>query len=159
MLSLAKSNKIVILESKIKHKSPVLHRLARFVTEEAVCLMFNIELEDVYVVECWRYIVYVRGKGISKFVSYADFPPIVGVAPPSKTDIIKWRRRWRRQQEPCARKQAPMWWAKFLQQELWHTVSPPMLNNWDELLDCIKFAFNEATVQQLRSSYQLTVEK
>ena len=55
--------------------------------------MFNIQPEDIYVVECWRYIVYVHAKGVSKFVSYADFPPIVGVTPPSKVDIIKWRRR------------------------------------------------------------------
>lgn len=158
MLSLAKSKEITILESKLTHKSPVLHRLARFVTEEAVCLMFNIQLEDIYVVECWRYIVYVHAKGISKFVSYADFPPIVGVAPPNKIDIIKWRRRWRRQQEPSARKQAPIWWAEFLQQELCHTSSPPMLNNWDELLNSIEFAFNETTLKQLRSSYQSTFE-
>lgn len=159
MLSLAKSKKITILESKITHKSLVLHRLARFVTEEAVCLMLNIQLEDIYVVECWRYIVYVHAKGISKFVSYADFPPIVGVAPPNKIDIIKWRRRWRRQQEPSARKQAPTWWAEFLQQQLWHTFSPPMLNNWEELLNSIEFAFNEITLKQLRSSYQSTVKR
>ena len=158
MLLLAKSKEINILESKLTHKSPFLHRLARFVTEEAVCLMFNIQPEDIYVVECWRYIVYVHAKGVSKFVSYADFPPIVGVTPPSKVDIIKWRRRWRRQHEPSARKQAPIWWAEFLQQELWQTFSPSMLNNWDELLNSIEFAFNEATLKQLRASYESTAK-
>ncbi len=159
MVSFTQSKEIVILESKLTHKSPVLHRLARFVTEEAVCLMFNIKLEDIYAVECWRYIVYVHAKGVSKFVSYADFPPIVGVAPPNKIDIIKWRQRWRRQHEASARKQAPMWWAEFLQKELWQNFSPPMLNNWDELLNSIEFAFNEATLKQLRACYQFTIEK
>ncbi len=79
MLTSLKPKTLIIRESKIIHKSPIINPLARFVTEKAVCLMFNIKLEDIYDLRCWRYIVYVHAKGLSKFVSYADFPPIVGV--------------------------------------------------------------------------------
>jgi hypothetical protein len=53
MVSLLQEKTLVIRESKIVHKSPVIHNLARFVTEKAVCLMFNLSLEDIYTVECW----------------------------------------------------------------------------------------------------------
>ena len=68
MLTSLKPRKLVIRESKIAYKSSEIHPLARFVTEEAVCLKFNIKFEDIYIVECWQYIVYVHAKGVSKFV-------------------------------------------------------------------------------------------
>jgi len=66
--------KPIIGESKINHKSPVLHPLVRFVTEETAALLFNLKPEEIYRIDCWRHVVYVHGKGVSKFVSYADFP-------------------------------------------------------------------------------------
>ncbi|MFW6357602.1 MAG: hypothetical protein ACOC0N_00080 [Chroococcales cyanobacterium] len=97
-------------KSKIYHKSSVRHDLARFVTEEAVALMFNLTPEQIYRVECWQHIVYVYGKGISRFVSYADFPPIINVELPCDKDILRWRKRWRNQYKS---KQAPRFWQQF----------------------------------------------
>ncbi|HLO87716.1 MAG TPA: hypothetical protein VK203_22295 [Nostocaceae cyanobacterium] len=153
MVSSFHSKKLILRASKIVHKSSHLHQLARFVTEEAVCLMYKIKLEDIYSVECWRYVVYVHAKGLSKFISYADFPPIVGVAPPTPLDCIKWRKRWRKSHDFDHRKQAPTWWAEFYTSELLRATSEAVLSSWGELVNLIKFAFSEETLQQLRSSY------
>ncbi|KAB8318611.1 hypothetical protein SD81_015420 [Tolypothrix campylonemoides VB511288] len=154
MVSSLKPKTLVIRESKIVHKSSILHQLARFVTEEAVCLMFNIKLEDIYVVECWRYVVYVHAKGVSKFVSYADFPPIIGVKPPTPAEFVKWRKRWQRRNDPAQSKQAPKWWAEFFANEFWQALSEPVLCSWGKLVGLIKFALTESTLQKLRESYR-----
>ncbi|MFQ4144055.1 hypothetical protein [Chlorogloeopsis sp. ULAP02] len=153
MLSSPTLKKLVIRESKIVHKSPIIHSLARFVTEEAVALMFKIKFEDIYFVECWRYIVYVHAKGVSKFVSYADFPPIVGVKPPTSAEIAKWRRRWRKHPDAARKRQAPNWWLDFFVYEFWQALSETRLSNWSELVGLMKFAFNEETLQELQQSY------
>ncbi|GAB1543880.1 hypothetical protein NUACC21_65560 [Scytonema sp. NUACC21] len=119
--------------------------------------MFNINLEDIYVVECWRYVVYVHGKGISKFVSYADFPPIIGVEPPTPIEFLKWRKRWRKHNDPSQRKQAPKWWATFFTNEFWQAFSDSALCSWGELLCSIQFAFTELTFEELQQSYSLLV--
>jgi len=155
MVSSLKPRALVIRASKIVHKSSLPHPLGRFVTEEAICLMFRIGFGDIYTIECWRYMVYVHAKGISRFVSYADFPPIIGVKPPSPADFIKWRRRWRKQHEFAYRKQAPEWWAEFYANEFWQALSESMLQSWGELIGLIKFAFPEETLQELRKSYRL----
>ncbi|MEM7556313.1 MAG: hypothetical protein AAF378_19870 [Cyanobacteria bacterium P01_A01_bin.84] len=111
--------------------------------------MFDIEWENIYTIQCWQYIVYVHAKGVSKFVSYADFPPILGVAPPSKVEFVKWRRRWRFQQDSTYNKQAPQWWAQFYACEF-HQTSKAMLCSWDKLLESIEFAFNQSTLESLR---------
>jgi hypothetical protein len=149
MLSSLQPKKLVIRESKIVHKSSSLHPLARFVTEEAVCLMFNINLEDIYVVECWRYVVYVHAKGLSRFVSYADFPPIIGVQPPTPAEFLKWRKRWRKNNDHTQRHQAPKWWAKFFINEFSQAFSESVLCSWGNLLCSINFAFPETTLQEL----------
>lgn len=154
MVSSFYSKKLFLRASKIIHKSSHLHQLARFVTEEAVCLMFKINLEDIYSVECWRYIVYVHAKGLSKFVSYADFPPIVGVAAPTALDCIKWRKRWRKTHDYYHRKQAPAWWADFFISEFYRASSKLVLSSWGDLVNSIKFAFPEETLQKLRVSYE-----
>jgi len=154
MLSSLKPKALVIRESKIVHKSSIRHFISRFVTEEAVTIMFNINFEDIYVVECWRYIVYVHAKGVSKFVSYADFPPIVGVEPPTAADFIKWRKRWKKQNEPGQRSKAPELWVKFLKNEFWQAPSEAVLYTWGKLVALIKFAFNEQRLQELRDSYR-----
>jgi hypothetical protein len=153
MVSSLQLKALVIRASKIVHKSSTPHSLARFVTEEAICLIFRIGFEDIYVVECWRYVVYVHAKGVSKFVSYADFPPILGVAPPTATDFIKWRKRWRQQNDYAYKKQAPEWWAEFFAVEFWQALSESVLYSWGKLVGLITFAFHEDTLQELRKSY------
>ncbi|AFY53240.1 hypothetical protein Riv7116_0647 [Rivularia sp. PCC 7116] len=154
MVSLLKPRKLVIRESKISYKSSEIHPLGRFVTEEAVCLKFKIKFEDIYVVECWRYVVYVHGKGLSKFVSYADFPPIIGVAPPTASEIAKWRRRWLKQHHFINRKQAPRWWARFFAIQFDKSIEEKFLHEWGKLIGLIKFAFHEEILQQLRNCYR-----
>lgn len=156
MLSSIPSKTLYIRTSKIIHKSSTPHQLTRFVTEEAVCLMFGLGFEDICVVECWRYVVYVHAKGVSKFVSYADFPPIEGVKPPSKSDFIKWRKRWRKHNDSEQRKQAPQWWAEFFTSQFCEASSESMLYNWSQLVELIQFAFPEDTLEELRKSYHLS---
>ncbi|NDJ20461.1 hypothetical protein GS682_02125 [Nostoc sp. B(2019)] len=153
MVSSLQPKALNIRESKIVHKSLTLHQLVRFVTEEAVCLMFKISFKDIYTVECWRYVVYIHAKGVSKFVSYADFPPIVGVQPPRRSDLIKWRRRWRKQHDYAYKKQAPNWWAQFFTQEFLQATSESELYSWGELVGLITYAFAKDTLHQLRKSY------
>jgi hypothetical protein len=153
MVSSLKAKTLVIRESKIVYKSLTRHQLARFVTEEAICLMYKISFKDIYTVECWRYVVYVHAKGVSKFVSYADFPPIIGVQPPAEIDFIKWRKRWRSQHDHTYKKQAPQWWTEFLTQEFQRITSDSEFYSWGKLIELIKFAFHEDTLQELQNSY------
>lgn len=143
-----------IRSSKIVHKSSVIHPQSRFVTEEAVCLMFSISFEDIYTVECWRYIVYVHGKGVSKFVSYADFPPIINVGSPTSQDRIKWRKRWRKSHDYPHKNHAPQWWAEFFTLQFRETASESELQSWWQLLASINFAFSHHTLQQLTNAYK-----
>ncbi|TAF10195.1 MAG: hypothetical protein EAZ77_03705 [Nostocales cyanobacterium] len=154
MVSSLKAKTTPIRSSKIVHKSSTLHPQARFVSEEAVCVMFRISFEDIYTVECWRYIVYVHGKGISKFVSYADFPPIIGVGSPTAQDCTKWRKRWRKSHDYAHKKHAPHWWAEFFTRQFAEAASESILSSWWQLIGLINFAFSQETLQQLRSSYQ-----
>ncbi|QLE54370.1 hypothetical protein [Nostoc sp. TCL26-01] len=146
MVSSLQGKALAIRASKIIHKSFTPHPLARFVTEEAICLMFRIAFDDIYTVECWRYVVYVHAKGVSSFVSYADFPPIVGVQAPTTRDFIKWRKRWRKNHDGVYRQQAPSWWAEFFVNEFWQASSEEELHNWSQLVSLIKFAFPEDTL-------------
>ncbi len=155
MISSLKPNRLVIRESKIVYKSSEIHPLARFVTEEAVCLKFNIKFEDIYTVECWQHIVYVHGKGLSKFVSYADFPPIIGVEPPTASEMAKWCKRWLKQHKFENRKQAPKWWAQFFASKFQQAPCQKFLYHWGQLIKLIKFAFDEQILQNLRESYRL----
>ncbi len=154
MLSSLKPMRLVIRESKIVYKSSEIHPLARFVTEEAVCLKFDIKFEDIYTVQCWQHIVYVHGKGLSKFVSYADFPPVIGVNPPTASEMAKWCRRWLKQHEFANRKHAPKWWAQFFADQFEQAPYEKFLFNWGKLIRLIKFAFNEEMLQILRESYR-----
>ena len=132
--------------SKILHKSPVLHRLARFVTEETVALLFNISTDGIYRIECCRYMVYVHGKHISRFVSYADFPPIVEVIEPALQDFGRWYKRWKS-------KLAPTFWTKFYTRKFKETVSVDRLLEWGQLIAKLKSAISGAALQQLRDVY------
>jgi len=140
----------VIRESKIIHQSPVLHPLARFITEETVALHFNIDVDRIYRIECLRHVVYVHGKGVSKFVSYADFPPILGVEPPTAQDWVRWRKRW---QSKWKSNQAPGFWQKFYAHQFQQANSVLNLFDWGNLVAVVKSALSEAALQQLRAVY------
>jgi hypothetical protein len=53
--------------------------LSRFVTKEAVAKVLKVKPEQIREIRCWAYVIHVVGVGLSRFVSYADMPPILGV--------------------------------------------------------------------------------
>ena len=146
MISETPAKSRTIAESKIIHKSPILHPLARFVTEETVALLFNIAVDQIYRIECCRYMVYVHAKGISRFVSYADFPPIVGVNAIALQDFGRWYKRWES-------KLAPVFWTKFYTRKFQDAVSVDRLLEWGLLVAKVKSAISGAALQQLRDVY------
>ena len=146
MISETSAKSRTIAESKIIHKSPILHPLARFVTEETVALLFNIAVDDIYRIECCRYMVYVHAKGISRFVSYADFPPIVGVNAIALQDFGRWYKR-------CKSKLAPLFWTKFYTHKFKDAVSVDRLLEWGLLVAKVKSAMSGAALQLLRDVY------
>ncbi|MGB8689867.1 MAG: hypothetical protein WCD53_21380 [Microcoleus sp.] len=146
MISETPAKSRTIAESKIIHKSPILHPLARFVTEETVALLFNIAVDEIYRIECCRYMVYVHAKGISRFVSYADFPPIVGVNPIALQDFGRWYKRWKS-------KLAPAFWTKFYTRQFRDAVSVDSLLEWGLLVGTVKSVISGAALQQLRDVY------
>lgn len=151
MVSTPKLKKPVITQSKINHKSPVLNSLVRFVTEETVALLFNLQPDEIYRIDCWRHVVYVHGKGISKFVSYADFPPHIGVDTPTNQDFMRWRKRW---QKRWQLKQAPQFWTKFYTYQFKQAATESNLLAWGKLVAVIKSALSDRSVQQLREAYR-----
>ncbi len=146
MISETPAKSRTIAESKIIHKSPILHPLARFVTEETVALLFNIAVDDIYRIECCRYMVYLHAKHISRFVSYADFPPIVEVNEPALQDFGRWYKRWKS-------KLAPTFWTKFYTHKFRDAVSVDSLLEWGMLVAKVKSAMSGAALQQLRDVY------
>ncbi len=139
-----------IAESKINQKSLILHPLARFVNEETVALLFNLSPEQIYRIDCFRYVVYVHGKGVSKFVSYADFPPIVGTMSPTGADFVLWHKRWRKRWKS---KQAPAFWINFYAYQFKKAPSVAKLRGWGELVAVVKSEFSEVQLQELRKIY------
>jgi hypothetical protein len=136
----------VIGESKIIHKSATVHHLARFVTEETVALLFKIAPEQIKRIECWQYVVYVHGVGVSCFVSYADFPPILAVDAPTTQDFVRWRKRWKR-------KFAPQFWQEFYTHHFQCALSIPELFGWGQLVKLVKSALSEAVLEKLRKVF------
>jgi hypothetical protein len=126
------------------------HPLARFVTEDAVALMFNITIEQIDVIECWRHIVYVHAKGVSRFVSYADFPPILVVAPPNSQDFLRWRKRWRKRWDS---KNAPDLWNKFYIHQFQCAISLNNLFDWGKIVSFVKSVLSAEALQKLREVY------
>lgn len=139
--------------SALQRNSTPFHRLTRFVSRQAAAMMFNLEVEEIYLVERWAHIVYIHGKGVSRFVSYADFPPRLGVAPPTDKDFAFWQRRWKKRQQGQQKKQAPPFWVQFFACQLGQSSSAEVLFNWGRLIGLIKFAFSEDILQRLRESY------
>lgn len=144
--SVRESRSLIIRESKIIHKSRILHHLARFVTEETVALLFKIKPEQIERIECWQYVVYVHGVGVSCFVSYADFPPILAVDAPTPIDFVRWRKRWRS-------KFAPQFWQEFYTHQFECAFSIPELFEWGKLVARVKSALSEVVLQKLRKVF------
>ena len=138
-------------ESKINHKSGVLHPLVRFVTEETAALLFNLDPEEIYRIDCWRHVVYVHGKGVSKFVSYADFPPILEVEAPTPQDFLRWRKRWKNRWKIS---QAPEFWTKFYKQQFKHASTESNLLAWGKFVAVVKAVLSIAAIEQLREAYR-----
>lgn len=141
----------LITSSKIRHLSFRLHPLARFVTEETVALMFNLKPEDIYRIECWQHIVYVYGKGVSRFVSYADFPPIKGVTPPTQIEMQRWRKRWYKSHKSHT---APSFWTEFYTLQFQQASSVAKLLEWGQVVASITFGLSSLALQQLREVYR-----
>jgi hypothetical protein len=146
MISETQSRYSAIGESKIIHKSSVLNPRSRFVTEETVALLLNISPEQIYRIECCHCMVYVHAQGISRFVSYADFPPILAVNPPASQDFAGWYKRWNAQQ-------APKFWTQFYTYNFKNAVSVDSLLEWGKLVGTIKSVIALSALQQLRDVY------
>ena len=151
MVSTLKAKTPKIRASKINHKSPVLHPLVRFVTEETAAMLFNLQPDEIYRIDCWRHVVYVHGKGVSKFVSYADFPPSIGVQTPTPQDFVRWHKRWKNRWN-C--KLAPEFWTKFYRHQFKYASTEANLLAWGKLVAIVKFVLSEAAVEQLREAYK-----
>ena len=136
--------------AKIVHNFKQPHPLLRFVTEETVAFLFNIAVEQIYRIECWQHVVYVHAKGVSRFVSYADFPPVITAEKPNPRDFIYWRKRWVKKTK---QRKAPEFWVRFYTQKFIEAKSLDRLREWGELIAVFKFIFNKANIQRLRENY------
>lgn len=134
--------------STTQREATDLHPLARFVTKEAIALLLNLKPEEIYRIDCWRFVIHVVGKGTSTFISYADLPPILGVEPPTNQDFVRWRKRWKQNKQ-----QAPEFWVEFYKQKFWQAVSVAELYTWGQIVRVIKFALSPAAVQGLRNVF------
>ena len=86
---------------------------------------------------------------MSKFVSYADLPPILGVEPPNERDFSSWRKRWKKNEK----KQAPKFWVEFYKQKFCQAFSVAELYSWGQMVRVIKLALSQTAVQELRRVY------
>lgn len=125
------------------------HHLARFVTREAIALLLHLKPEQIYRIDCWKFVIHVVGQGVSIFVSYADLPPIVGVEPPSSKDFLSWRKRWKKNQN-----QAPAFWVEFYAQKFKTVPTLLEMKNWGRLVGVIKLVLPEVAGQWRRSIFQ-----
>ncbi len=151
MVSTPKAKTPVIRASKINHKSPVLHPLVRFVTEQTAAVLFNLEPDEIYRIDCWRHVVYVHGKGVSKFVSYADFPPNLDVEIPTNQDFVRWRKRWRNRWKIS---HAPEFWTNFYKHQFKEASTESNFLAWGKLVAIVKSALSVAAVEQLREAFR-----
>lgn len=134
----------------IQQESTVVHPQTRFVTAEAIAQLLGVHPEQLTQIRCWAHVILVVGDGISRFVSYADLPPIVAVEPPTTKDFLAWRKRWRKTRTYTA----PQFWVEFYAQKFQQAGSLTQLHKWGELVSQINFGFNLPSVQSLQSIYQ-----
>lgn len=150
MISKSQSQSIFITQSQIIYKSNSYHPFARFVTAETVALMFDLYPHQIYRIECWRYTVYVHAQGVSRFVSYADFPPILGVQAPNSSDFRRWRRRWYKR---WRYQLAPEFWTKFFAYQFQQAASTAKRSDWGELVGQVKSLMSETELYKLRKLF------
>ncbi|MGI2905709.1 hypothetical protein [Tolypothrix sp. VBCCA 56010] len=50
-------------------------------------MLLNIDAAKIKQIRLWRYMILVVADGMSRFVSYAEIPSILGVAPPTVKDF------------------------------------------------------------------------
>lgn len=132
--------------SKINYKFRKSHPLVRFITPETIALMFDLKIKDIYRIDCYQYVVYLHAKGISTFISYADFPPIIGVDKPKNADISRWKQRWRKK---LRSKYAPDFWTEFYLEKLEKVTSVSELWHWENLLSNVKSVFSQTAQDNL----------
>ncbi|WP_009631416.1 hypothetical protein [Synechocystis sp. PCC 7509] len=122
-------NRIPTEHKEAKYINP----LERFVTVEAIALLLKVDAAQIKYIRCWARVVLVVGVRFSRFVSYADLPPIVAVEAPNTADIIRWRSRWNKNT-----RQAPQFWLEFYKQKFEQSVSVYQLYNWGKIVGLIK---------------------
>jgi hypothetical protein len=132
-----------------RSESESIHPLARFVTPEAVALLLKIKIEQIKDIRCWKHVILVVAQGLTRFVSYADLPPIIAAEPPKTPDIARWRRRWNKNET----KQAPEFWLEFYKQKFCQAVSIAQLYTWGQLLGIIKCLLSPTALDSLRNEY------
>ncbi|KAF3886117.1 MULTISPECIES: hypothetical protein [Nostocales] len=130
-------------------ESKSVHPLARFVTPEAISLLLKIKIEHIKEIRLWPKVILVVAQGLTRFVSYADLPPIVEAEPPKKQDFILWRKRWRKHET----KQAPDFWQEFYRRKFQNANSVVELHKWGVLVRAMKNAFCQTTLSFLRNQY------
>ena len=118
------------MKKYIKNKSTTAHPLSRFVSREALGFHLGIKSDNIYKISCWRYVIHVVGKSKSRFVSYADMPPILGVEAPRKSDFAKWKKRIKTRKQ----KYAPKFWAQFYVKKIEDSNSIQTLLQWENLV-------------------------
>ncbi len=136
---------IITLESG----SAPLPALARFITPEAIALLLNIKVEQIKEIRLWSRVILVVAKGLTRFVSYADLPPILAAEPPKNSDLARWRKRWNKRET----KQAPEFWQGFYQQKFYACADLTQLYNWGKLLGLIKIILPQQMLSNLRQEY------
>lgn len=139
----------------IEHEeAKYLNPLARFVTVEAIVLLLKVDITQIKAIRCWARVVLVVGEKFSRFVSYADLPPIVAVEVPNTADIIRWRKRWQKNT-----RQAPQFWLEFYKRKFEQAVGAAQLHDWGQIVGAIKFGLSLVTIQQLRHFYSAAKAK
>ena len=139
----------------IEHKeAKYINPLARFVTIAAIALLLKVDITQIKYIRCWARVVLVVGVKFSRFVSYADLPPILAAEAPNTADIIRGRKRWIKNTH-----QAPQFWLNFYKQKFEQAVNVSQLYAWGQLVGLIKFGLSLVTVQKLRHFYSDTKAK
>jgi len=118
------------MKQYIEYKSTTTHPLNRFVTRDALGFHLGIKSDNIYKISYWQYVIHVVGKGKSRFVSYADMPPILGVEQPRKADFAKWRKRIKTRKQ----KYVPKFWAQFYVKKIEDSNSIQTLLQWENLV-------------------------
>ena len=118
------------MKRTMKNQSTSAHPLGRFVTRDALAFHLGIKSDNIYKINCWKYVIHVVGKGKSRFVSYADMPPVLGVEPPRQSDFTKWRKRIKARKE----KYAPKFWVQFYVDKIKKSNSISRLQSWENLV-------------------------